>query len=97
MLRQLSRWEYDPEALCPMWNERLELVQPDAEVRAVLPRMYGQTLTGLTDVSAGRMQLNSGGSLADDYIDLLQKKEIAWWTMRYGADMKTPSASVVVL
>jgi tricorn protease len=37
---------------------------------------------------------NGGGSVADYYIDVLQKKLIAWWTFRYGPDMKTPSASV---
>ena len=37
---------------------------------------------------------NSGGSVADYYIDVLQKKVIAYWTMRYGADMKTPSGSI---
>ncbi|HTO86904.1 MAG TPA: PDZ domain-containing protein [Thermoanaerobaculia bacterium] len=37
---------------------------------------------------------NSGGSVADYYIDVLQKKLIAYWTMRYGADMKTPSGSI---
>ncbi|MEO8432485.1 MAG: PDZ domain-containing protein [Acidobacteriota bacterium] len=37
---------------------------------------------------------NGGGSVADYYIDLLQKPLIAWWAMRYGADMKTPSASI---
>lgn len=39
-------------------------------------------------------RFNGGGSLADYYIELLQKQEIAWWAMRYGADMKTPSASI---
>lgn len=39
-------------------------------------------------------RFNAGGSVADYYLDILQKKEIAWWTMRYGADMKTPSASI---
>ncbi|MGK5072217.1 S41 family peptidase [Janthinobacterium sp. ZB1P44] len=39
-------------------------------------------------------RFNGGGSVADYYIEILQKKEIAWWTMRYGADMKTPSASI---
>ncbi|UMR30491.1 PDZ domain-containing protein [Massilia sp. MB5] len=39
-------------------------------------------------------RFNGGGSLADYYIEILQKQEIAWWTMRYGADMKSPSASI---
>jgi len=37
---------------------------------------------------------NGGGSLADYYIDNLQRPFIAYWAMRYGADMKTPSASI---
>ena len=37
---------------------------------------------------------NGGGSVADYYIDVLQKKLIAYWVMRYGNDMKTPSGSV---
>jgi tricorn protease len=37
---------------------------------------------------------NGGGSVADYYIDVLQKKLISYWTMRYGADMKTPSGSI---
>ena len=39
-------------------------------------------------------RFNGGGSVADYYIDVLQKKLIAWWAMRYGPDMKTPSASI---
>jgi tricorn protease len=37
---------------------------------------------------------NGGGSLADYVIDILRKPFVAWWAMRYGADMKTPSASI---
>lgn len=61
MLRQIARWAYDPKATCPMWQARLELVQPDAEVRAVLPRMYGQTLTGLTDCEEFYVHKGRGG------------------------------------
>src|SRR5260370_30205010 len=39
-------------------------------------------------------RFNGGGSVADYYIDVLQKKLIAYWAMRYGMDMKTPSASI---
>jgi tricorn protease len=39
-------------------------------------------------------RFNGGGSVADYYIDVLQKKLIAYWVMRYGAVMKTPSASI---
>ncbi len=39
-------------------------------------------------------RFNGGGSVADYYIDHLLKREIASWHMRYGADLKTPSASI---
>ena len=39
-------------------------------------------------------RFNGGGSLADYYIDHLRKPLIAYWALRYGADLKTPSASI---
>jgi tricorn protease len=39
-------------------------------------------------------RFNAGGSVADYYIDLLRRPFIANWAMRYGADLKTPFASI---
>ncbi len=39
-------------------------------------------------------RFNGGGQVADYYIDWLNKPFIAMWAMRYGADLKTPSASI---
>ncbi|MFI5180904.1 MAG: PDZ domain-containing protein [Thermoanaerobaculia bacterium] len=39
-------------------------------------------------------RFNGGGSVADYYIEALLRQPIAWWAMRYGDDMKTPSASI---
>ena len=39
-------------------------------------------------------RFNGGGSVADYYIDHLRKPLIAYWNTRYGADQKTPSASI---
>ena len=39
-------------------------------------------------------RFNGGGSVADYYIEALRREPIAWWAMRYGEDMKTPSASI---
>ena len=61
MLCRIAEWAYDPKATCPVWEERLELVQPDASVRAVLPRMYGQTLAGLTDSEEFYVHKGRGG------------------------------------
>lgn len=61
MLMQIANVEYDPKAMCPQWLQRLEVVQPDPEVRAVFPRMYGQTLTGLTDCEEFYVHKGRGG------------------------------------
>jgi len=39
-------------------------------------------------------RFNGGGSLADYYIDILQRPLQANWNMRYGSDLKSPSASI---
>jgi tricorn protease len=39
-------------------------------------------------------RFNGGGLIADYYIDILRKPVQSYWNMRYGMDMKTPSASI---
>jgi tricorn protease len=39
-------------------------------------------------------RFNGGGQVADYYIDHLRQPLIAYWAMRYGADLKTPGASI---
>ncbi len=39
-------------------------------------------------------RFNGGGLVADYYIDHLRKPLSAYWHMRYGADLKTPGASI---
>ncbi len=39
-------------------------------------------------------RFNGGGSLADYYINLLLNPQQAYWNMRYGKDLKSPSASI---
>jgi len=39
-------------------------------------------------------RFNGGGALADYYIDILQRPYQAHWNMRYGKDLKSPSASI---
>jgi tricorn protease len=39
-------------------------------------------------------RFNGGGLVADYYLDWLRKPVSAYWNMRYGADLKTPSASI---
>jgi tricorn protease len=39
-------------------------------------------------------RFNGGGSLADYYIDMLQRPVQAYWNTRYGNNLKTPTASI---
>jgi tricorn protease len=39
-------------------------------------------------------RFNSGGQIADYYIDLMRKEPMSRWAPRYGADWRTPSAAV---
>ena len=39
-------------------------------------------------------RFNGGGLVADYYIDLLRRPYLCNWNMRYGADIRTPSASI---
>ena len=39
-------------------------------------------------------RFNGGGQLADYYIDILRRPYQAHWNMRYGRDLKSPSASI---
>jgi tricorn protease len=39
-------------------------------------------------------RFNGGGAYADYYIDILRRPFGAYWAMRYGADLRTPAASI---
>jgi tricorn protease len=39
-------------------------------------------------------RFNGGGQVADYYIDILRRPMGAYWAMRYGADLKTPTAAI---
>jgi tricorn protease len=39
-------------------------------------------------------RFNGGGQVADYYIDILRRPFISNWAMRYGDDLKTPTASI---
>lgn len=39
-------------------------------------------------------RFNGGGQAADYYIDILKRPVASYWAMRYGADLKNPSASI---
>jgi tricorn protease len=39
-------------------------------------------------------RFNGGGSFADYYIDILRRPQISYWAMRYGDDMRSPTAAI---
>jgi tricorn protease len=39
-------------------------------------------------------RFNAGGQVADYYIDLLRRPFVSYWAMRYGDDLKTPTAAI---
>jgi tricorn protease len=39
-------------------------------------------------------RFNGGGSFADYYIDILRRPQISYWAMRYGDDLRTPTAAI---
>lgn len=47
-LMQLAAVDYDPQADCPDWKERLRLIQAMKDQRVLLQQRYGYCMTGLT-------------------------------------------------
>lgn len=47
-ISRVSDVEYDPEAKCPLWDERLKVVLPDPKIREFFRQCVGYALTGLT-------------------------------------------------
>jgi putative DNA primase/helicase len=61
MLMRIADVDYEPEAKCAFWTERLALLTPDAEQFAALQPLYGYTLTGLTSDQAFYVHQGRGG------------------------------------
>jgi putative DNA primase/helicase len=60
-LMQLANVDYDPQATCPFWMERLKLLTPDPEQLAAFQPLYGYSLTGLTSDQAFYVHQGKGG------------------------------------
>lgn len=60
-ISRLADVDYDPDATCASWCDRLAIAQPDAEQRAILPLVYGMTLTGLVSDQAFYVCQGRGG------------------------------------
>jgi putative DNA primase/helicase len=47
MISRIADVEYDPAATCPRWIKRLEQLQPEADQREFMRRIFGYALQGL--------------------------------------------------
>lgn len=61
MLMQIANVEYDQDARCPFFEERLAMLTPDPEQLAAFRPLYGYTLTGLTSDQAFYVHQGKGG------------------------------------
>lgn len=61
MFMQMANVVFDPEAKCPAWRSRLELLHGDPVARVAIQRIYGMTLTALTSDQAFYVYQGKGG------------------------------------
>lgn len=61
MIMQIAKFTHDAGAKCPMWMERLELIQPDPDSRNFLQQRYGYFLTGLISEQKWFIDQGRGG------------------------------------
>lgn len=60
-IMQIANFTFDPAADCPQWKERLALIQPKKDQRALLQQIYGYTITGLTSEQKWFIHQGRGG------------------------------------
>ncbi|ARS29066.1 DNA primase family protein [Sphingomonas sp. KC8] len=61
MLMQVANVEYQPDADCPFWEGRLQMLTPDPEQLTAFKLLYGYSLTGLTSDQAFYVHQGKGG------------------------------------
>jgi putative DNA primase/helicase len=60
-LMQVANFTYDRAADCPQWIERMKLIQPKKDQRALLQQLYGYCLTALTSEQKWFIYQGRGG------------------------------------
>jgi len=60
-ITRLADVDFEPDADCPQWRERMALIQPDEDQREQLQVLMGYTLTGLTSEQQFYLQQGPGG------------------------------------
>lgn len=72
LITKMMPLKYDPDALCPQFDQFLERVQPDPEMRAFLQRWFGVSMTGLM-VQKFAFLYGSGANGKSVIVDLMAK------------------------
>lgn len=88
-VRKRCAVEYDPEASCPRFEQFMEEILPDPEIREFLRRLLGYCLTGRTDEQIFAF-LHGGG----DNGKTLLVELVAWLMQDYSHKMPTESLMV---
>jgi putative DNA primase/helicase len=89
MLTQMSRVRYDPQARAPKWEQFLERVLPDPEVRAFVQRAVGYTLTGVTSEQVLFMLLGTGSNGKTTFLEVI-RYILGEYAAQTGFDTFTP-------
>jgi len=61
MISRMAEVEYDPAATCPKWLKRLERLQPEADQREFMRRIFGYALQGLRSEQVFVVAQGKGG------------------------------------
>lgn len=61
MISQMAGVEYDPDASCPKWDQRLAVVQPEADQRKLMQQIHGYALVGIRDEQKFILAQGRGG------------------------------------
>lgn len=61
MFSRMAEVEYDPDAKCPKWLKRLEKLQPEADQREFMRRIFGYALQGLRSEQVFVVAQGKGG------------------------------------
>ena len=72
LITKLSELEYDPEAEASLWDEFLQQILPDDDLRAYVQRAIGYSLTGRVDEQCLFFALGKGRNGKSVFLETLQ-------------------------
>ena len=73
--------DYDPSARCPQWDEFMDLIIPDPDVRLYVQKAVGYSLTGVTDEKALFICYGESNAGKSVFIEALRKAVFGTYAM----------------